>query len=322
MGRGRVPRRSARLVPSGPRVGRLATAFGVGLGALGLAACGSARTHVAAGRAAENRPHRVASARARTTRPRAVGSRSRAVTAQTPSGTSRTALPPLTASLAAWLRAHTTASVVLPSALPPGLSATVRVTSEGWAVGLFRCPSQLPLNSAGIGTGACGAMDNVFGDVRLERTGSPSAAHAALDAAVDLAAVRPCLDGETAAKVALGSGQVGSVRRADVPGATTSACVLAWSHGAWRIFLSGNPSTTALEAAGRPLASALVSHPLPEGGGIVAVDVAPDGDHTTIAWNEGDDVVVVSTREDPVEAVAVAASLRPVSSAGSEGTGS
>lgn len=297
----------------GSRVGRLAAAVGVGLGVLGLAACGSVRTTAAAARTASRRTSAPASVRARTTRRRAAGSRP--VAGRTSSGATRTALPPLAASVAAWLRAHTTLPVVVPSVLPPDLSATVRVTSNGWVVGLFHCPSRLSLNAPGIGTGACGAMDSVFGDLRLERTGSPSAAQATLDAVVDLGAVQPCLDGEIVARVAIGPGQMASVRRADASGPTASACVMTWSHDSWRIFLSGTSSTAALEAAGRPLASALVSHPLPGSGGIVAVDVAPDGDHTTIAWDEGDDVLVVSLREDPSEAVAVAASLRPFSAA-------
>lgn len=208
----------------------------------------------------------------------------------------------------------------LPALAPVGFSieesapnsATVARTSQGYEVSLFVCPTPLPVNSPGVGSSACGAMANVYGS--FGGTAYPSATAAA--AALPAASAAPSGCGATSTAQASGGGisVVATLWRSP----STGICQVNWQRGAWTFVLvgdlgggsAGNPLEPWTAVASSILAQ-LARAPLPGGPGVVSVDVAPDGIHTTCSFVLGPDLYTGSADHQATEALALTATLLP-----------
>lgn len=192
------------------------------------------------------------------------------------------------------------AALMGPASLPRGNSEQVSFSSPHYTVNVFQCPTAGPVNSSLIGQGMCGAMESFaegFG-----ATIYPTAA-----------AARGALTYQT---------PPGTPVAMSLPGGLTGS--------RWRIHgqkgptarrrLCGTKATGPLwSQAGRPSAvpsAVLVTHLLqhyllPPHPGLLTVDVAGDGLHTSAQWVLGSTVYFTSAMHSPAQAVTMAASLKP-----------
>jgi hypothetical protein len=202
--------------------------------------------------------------------------------------------PPLI--LAAMGRVPNTTSVPLqaPKLLPASSvepnSAKVTTSSSTYRVALYGCPSALPVNSAGVGTGTCGEMASFYGGFGGEAYVSAAAAAAAMT--TDASEAAPPQPGGTRSTTA-GLGHGVSATLWSRPGAGN--CDASWRQQGWRFVLTGEV-TAATDSAGSwtAVATSLVDQVaatrLPGTAGVLVVDNAPDGEHTSVFWQEGADV--------------------------------
>jgi len=191
-------------------------------------------------------------------------------------------------------------------------SATVARSPRGYEVSLFTCPAPLPVNSPGIGSGTCGAMDDVYGG--FGGTAYPSAAAAA--AALPTAPVAPAGCSATSTAEASGGGLTVLATLWQSPSA--KICQVSWRSGAWTFVLEGDlgegnagNGTVAWTDVAASMLSQLARAPLPGEPGVVSADVAPDGIHTTCSFVLGTDLYTASAFHQATEALALTGTLLP-----------
>lgn len=86
------------------------------------------------------------------------------------------------------------------------------------------------------------------------------------------------------------------------------ACTVRWAEGKWYVDLVGNTAPGQWEPAAEQVVAYLHTHLLPPVSGFMSVDLAGDGEHTTLAWPEGSDLYFAGDYHDAVGAAALAIS--------------
>lgn len=189
-------------------------------------------------------------------------------------------------------------------------SATVQARAQSYAVDLYACPEALPVNSPGIGVGSCGALDQYVGSFGGQAEGSQAAALAALPAAAGAPPSGPSGACPSTSQVDLGSGV-----RATVRATAGGPCSVVWQQGAWQVHLLGDLSDWT--PLGRQIAQDLEQQALPGTRGELFCDIAPDGDHTSLAWLVGTDLYQASVYHAALPTLALARAMAPYPARGS-----
>lgn len=223
--------------------------------------------------------------------------------ASQPSTHEATKWPPLVVRALQQLPASTAAPRWGPTVLPRGNSAVVAAAARSFQVSVFRCPVPEPIDSPLVGQQACGSMESVAESFGATEYPSAAAAHAALPGAG--VSVPP--GGESVAYPLPGGLVAQRVVAVSSAGAALTVEVL-WHEGDWAVSVSGGVGQ---RAAATMIARLLQQYRLPPDPGVLAVTVAPDGQHTTITWATGDEVLHVSSYHQAAHAIAMAASMHP-----------
>ena len=241
-----------------------------------------------------------------------------------PSSPPSTRWPPLVRAAMADLRPVPSFPLEAPSSLPAAPnapnSAQVHSTQTSYQVSLFDCPVALGVGNPGIGTGACGAMDSVYGSFGAKEDKTADAARA--EVAAPPAPASPC---RKVATTPLGSDTTATIYAA--PGSPL-ACSVTWQKGSWTFLLEGAPTrspdgSTSTGSPGGPQPASgipwgpIADHvlaqlsltPLPNTPGLVVVDLAPDGIHTNLRWAVGRVLYSTGVYHGAVPAIALAASM-------------
>ena len=212
-----------------------------------------------------------------------------------------TSLPAPLATAGRLLSPATTIRVLLPATVPSGLSARATASPTSYRVSLYTCPTPLSLNDPQIGSGPCGGLAQFFGTVTGVGYASISAA-------------------ERAVRSALHAGPLGcprtaktSQRQLQLPGGTTvlerstrgRACSDSWTEHGWSAELVGGflLNRGAVQKVVADLDRLAVGH------GIIVVDAAGDGDHTSISFRKSTVAYKVTSYHEPTVAVAMALSM-------------
>lgn len=185
-------------------------------------------------------------------------------------------------------------------------SAIARAGANYYTVLLYSCPSPLPLNDPGIGSGSCGAMESVYGGFGGERYPSPAAAASALaskageppSSVLDLAAC------PTTQQVPLQARMAATVRSH-----AGRDCEVVWHEGHWKFTLYGD--LTRWTVLAHRVVSYLDQHLLPGTRGDLFTDLAGDGDHTSTAWVLGNSVYFADVYHQVVPDLALAVAMAP-----------
>lgn len=224
--------------------------------------------------------------------------------ASEPSGapTSQSPFPPLVRAALSSLASHTALPLWGPRTLPRGNSAAVAAGPASFSVHLFSCPTPEPLDGPGVGQGECGSMASAAESFGAAAYASPGAALAQLPGppvpGLSGYASRPmALLGNLVATRWLAAGRSG-------PGDTVA---IRWQEGDWTIWVTDTSARVVAES----VAAALQQYRLPPHPGVLVVDSAPDGQHTTIDWAVGRVVYQVSATHQAVHAIEIAASGAP-----------
>lgn len=211
--------------------------------------------------------------------------------------------PSLVATALNSLASHTGLPLWGPTALPRGNSATATAGVSSFAVNVFACPTPEPLNGPGVGQGSCGAMAS-FGE-SFGATVYPSAAAALAQLPGPPV---PSLSGYASRPMALPGNLVGTrwlMSGMSGPGDTLA---IRWQEGDWTIWVTYSDARVVAEA----VAVALQQYRLPPHPGVLVVDSAPDGQHTTIKWAVGDVVYQAGATHEAVHAIEIAATGAPL----------
>lgn len=237
-----------------------------------------------------------------------VGSSSLKATVHEAMGVGSSLPPPLPEALG-WIRSRTLLVLSAPSAIPTGLSATATASSDSYSVTLYHCPTVLALNDPDIGTGSCGALENYVGDFGSTRYATSSAAQAALLKTTSGAPDLYCPSRPISKERPLGEGIMASVLS---PEPAASACMVEWREGEWKIEIVGDLTSGHWEGPAEQVVAYLHTHFLPPAPGIMTVDLAGDGEHTTLAWVKGDSLYYVGNYHEAIEAAAMAVTDRVI----------
>lgn len=238
-------------------------------------------------------PHTAMPAR-RPSRPASTASRAGAVTATHHRVTGNGAWPRL-------LRRGITAApmtfdgtLVAPTVLPRGNSATVSITADTYSVALYQCPTAEAVNSTAIGVGICGtlaSMAEAFG-----------ATHYGSSAALHQATAYQTPPGQPLPAPLLG----GMVAQQWVAPGATAPLEVAWRDAGWHVVVAG-PSAF---ATANQLAPLLAHYHWPSTTGLLTVDVSGGVRHTSLEWAVGDTVYFTSSSHHPTHALAMAATMK------------
>jgi hypothetical protein len=212
-----------------------------------------------------------------------------------------------------WLRTRTTLPLAGPMTLDARvpLSATASVQAHGYSVDLYACQPPEPLNDPSM-TASCGAAVDDVGSFGVTAEPSAAAALASLPGMVSMAGASQPL----AACPAGSPTTVVDDQRIATCGSisgTSDPSTASWTEGDWTIVTQlsgfGEPWTDQVQ----PLVQRVHQVVLPQYEGWIGVDEGGDGEHTTVAWAEGDDVFSVFDYHSAVGAVDLASSERVVS---------
>lgn len=193
----------------------------------------------------------------------------------------------------------TTLALMGPTDLPRGNSVDVLFSASAYTVNLFQCPTPEPVNSSKIGHGMCGAMASFAEGFGARVYATPGAAQQ--DALAYQAPSGPPIP------ISLPGGLTGDRWRISGQTRPRSTAAIVWHEGDWTIVVSGGPperSTAVL------VTHLLQQYLLPPHPGLLRVDVAGDGLHTTVTWILGSTVYFTSAMHNPAHAVAMAASFQ------------
>lgn len=192
----------------------------------------------------------------------------------------------------------------LPSAgtAPLANSATARA-GDYYSVSLYACPSALPLNNPGVGTGACGSMANVYGSFSGHAYSSTATALASLPSPIPPGGCR------ATSRVTLQAGVVATVYSSPQGG----NCEVVWHEGEWSFALDGDLSAGSWSTVAHQIVSYLDQHLLPETHGSFSCDIAPDGLHSAAHWVVGHDVYGAGTYHGAISTLALTIAMAPYS---------
>ncbi|MGH9105996.1 MAG: hypothetical protein ACRDZX_09195 [Acidimicrobiales bacterium] len=194
---------------------------------------------------------------------------------------------------------------VLPAA-PAAVSAEATGLGGTYSVTLIATATQEPVNSPQLGSAARNPASEL-GTFSTTPTASSAAASSYLDASAGQD-ISSCSGAAT--PVHLGATPADSCL-------TDQGAALTWAVGPWRVQVQTVGGSKAPAAAGTALASWLAGHRLPPASkGVVAVSVpgsAEAGNSTTseVLWDEGHDVYETGGPGNGLEALDLAASMRP-----------
>ncbi|HTV12578.1 MAG TPA: hypothetical protein VME20_12040 [Acidimicrobiales bacterium] len=195
----------------------------------------------------------------------------------------------------------------LPGAGPVPSSAQASASRSEYSVALYGCPSALPVNNPGIGTGVCGTMADYYGYFR---------GNAYADVAGALGALRlPAPTCPDKAAVPLAAGVVATLYSGPSP---EGNCEAVWHEGHWSFALTGDldggtrgDATVPWHQVANEVISYLRGRSLPGAQGYMESDIAGDGLHTGAYWQLGRDVYVASTYHGALAALALAKAMAP-----------
>lgn len=207
--------------------------------------------------------------------------------------------PKLVAQSLALVRGHTQVALQGPTVLPRGNSARVSFSAARYTVNFFECPSVEPLNSPHIGQGMCGAMAAYADGFGGRMYATPAAAREAL-------AYQP--PSGTPVAMSLPGGLTASRWPISGRSGLGSTAAVVWHEGEWTIVVTGGPGE---RAAAVLVARLLQRYRLPAHPGLLNIDAAGDGLHTSAQWVVGSTVYTTSAMHNPAHALVMAASTRP-----------
>ncbi len=200
------------------------------------------------------------------------------------------------------IQGHTAVALMGPASVPRGNSAKVSFSASQYTVNVFQCPAADPINSSAIGHGLCGAMASFAEGFGATRYPSHAAAQAAL-------AYQP--PSGTPVTMSLPGGLTGSRWRISGQTGPHNTATIVWHEGNWTLVVSGGPP----EQSSALLVTHLLQHyRLPPHTGLLTVDVAGDGLHTSVQWVLGSTVYFTSAMHNPAHAIIMAASIEPFDS--------
>ncbi len=203
-----------------------------------------------------------------------------------------------------------TSLLVLPSAPNSARVLATGASLSGYVVTLFDCPTPLPVNAAGIGSGSCGAMGAFDGEFGGQAYPSVAAARAA---------VTPPPGGplgcDRVSRVALQPGVTATLYAAPPP---QGNCQAVWHQGSWTFTLSGDLNGGVSGDPTEPwplIAKSVVAfvgrHRPPPTPGWFTCDVAADGLHTDLRWARGADVYTAGAFHQAIPALGLAIAMSP-----------
>lgn len=219
-----------------------------------------------------------------------------------PRGTrTHTSLPAPLATAGRVVARATKVRVLLPATVPSGLSATTTASPTSYRVSLYACPAPQSLDDRQIGSGACGGLAQFFGSVAGAGYASAGAAQRAVRSALHAGPVGCPRTAKT------------SQRQLQLPGGATvlvrstrgRACSDSWTEHGWSTELVGGflLNRGAVQKVAADLGRLAVGH------GIVVVDAAGDGDHTSISFTKNTVAYTVTSYHEPTVAVGMALSM-------------
>lgn len=212
---------------------------------------------------------------------------------------------PPTGSALRYLKHKTTVPLLAPTSLPKNtLSAVAQGTKVSYAVVLYNCPLQLPLNNQLIGSGNCsgyGFFVDAFGGRQESSSASATAQLSSL--------VSPMSSGISACAP-------GSSTSVTISGTKVLACghgyngpsEASWKVGTWQITYLLGPAPIQSDVS--PLINALKSFQLPPFPGEMLVQMTGTGDHTTLAWAVGNYIYSIGDYHSEVEAARLASVMK------------
>lgn len=194
---------------------------------------------------------------------------------------------------------HTQPALMGPVSLPRGNSVKVSFSSTQYAVNVFDCPTAEPINSSLIGQGVCGAMASFAEGFGAKLYPTAAAARDALRYQTPPGSPVP---------MNLPGGLTGRRWRIRGQSGPRSTEEIVWHEGDWTIVVSGGSPE---RSSAMLVAHLLQQYLLPPYPGLLTVDVAGDGLHTSVEWALGSTVYSTSAMHNPAHAVIMASSMKP-----------
>lgn len=213
------------------------------------------------------------------------------------------------------LSSHTPVPLAAPLSIPADLSAKITSTKLRYAVSLYRCQLQLPLNSPEIGNPpGCSGLASYVGEFGGTRYPTAGAARLGLSTLQEQP-TRVCGPNSNSTQ------QVRLVR--GVRGVLTSSkgvfgyCEMRFELNGWTILISGNVTLHSVAEAkqqGSRVVDLMTKVRMPGKNGVVVIQIAGDGNHTWLTWTIGQNLYAVSEYHSISAAFAMASSMTWVSS--------
>lgn len=219
---------------------------------------------------------------------------------------------PVSAALG-YLAPHESMPLLAPFTISPNLSATATVTKSGYKVRLYRCNSQLPLNSPEIAQPPnCSGLAPYIGE--FGGTHYPTAATAKLRLSSSQSQhPGSCGPNTTSSqKVSLAQGVLGVL---DSTKDASGYCEMRFQFKGWSVLISGAALYSISEAKreGLGVIDQMAKIRLPAKNGVVTIQTAGDGNHTWLTWLLGQDLYTVSGYHSTSSAFVMAGSTTVVS---------
>lgn len=197
--------------------------------------------------------------------------------------------------------------------LPPSvagryLTAITHAVSDHYAIDLWLTASPMPINNPAITQPPNGGQADLVGG--FGATTFPSHALATASLRPQNGAYNPITSSLVHYPVNLGDGVQATFYSGKYAG------FVQWTKGKWTIQINNLPPAqhgsppTFLYLATHRIVAYLHTHPLPTARGLMVVQAAGDGDHTSLQWVKGSMVLQASNYHSAVEAIMMATSMR------------
>ncbi len=222
---------------------------------------------------------------------------------------STVSFPPLVASILSHVQETTSAPLWGPTTLPRGNSAKTLSTPHSFSAQIFACPVAEPLNGPGVGQSNCGAMVSIAENFGSTRYPSDNAARTALQAVQPPAFVTDLSSHPRTTQLLPG----GIPARRWFSGQTASSgttIAVNWKEGDWTLWVYGG---TGLWNTAVMVTTQLQRYRLPPYPGILIVDAAPDGQHTSLTWLAGNVLYQAGAEHQSLHAIVIASSMKKYS---------
>lgn len=219
--------------------------------------------------------------------------------------TSTTSFPPLVATILSHVQETTNAPLWGPTVLPRGNSAKTLSTSHSFSSQIFACPVAEPLNGPGVGQSNCGAMMSVAENFGSTVYSSHIASRAALRAVQPPPFVRDLSSHLRTTQLLPGGIQAKRWFSGQTANSGTTIAVN-WQEGDWTLWVYGG---TGLWNTAVTVTRQLQRYRLPPYPGTLIVDAAPDGQHTSLTWLEGNAIYQATATHQTLHAIVIAASM-------------